>query len=324
MSSGIFHKRQMAFVGQKPWHGLGKEVTDESIMTNAGAFLKEAHCDWEVKSEPVHRPDGTVMPKWKVTYAEIEGKRHDLGIVGKKYNPLQNSEAFSFFQPWLDNGLARFETGGYLFGGQKIWALARINLPQQEIAQDDCVERFVMLSNAHDGTKAVRVGFTDIRIVCANTLAAAHRSEESKLIRLRHSENVQTNLEEIRKVMDIANQEFVASAEVFRFLASKEFNHADLVKYVKVVLDLDKEDVSPQGKKLCDKMLSMVFSGLGNDNPAVKDTWWAAYNGFTQLLSHETCRTQENRLNNLWFGKGVSDNQRALDLAVEFASGMAA
>lgn len=325
MSSGIFHERQMAFVGQKPWHGLGKEVTDESTMLNAAEFLKAANCDWEVKTEPIHRPDGTLMPKWKVTYAEIEGKRKDLGIVGKKYQPLQNSEAFGFFQKWLDAGLAKLETGGYLFGGQKIWCLGRLGFKQEEIAKDDCVERFVMLSNAHDGTKAVRVGFTDIRIVCANTLAAAHQSDQSKLIRLRHSANVVTNLEEIREVMDLANQEFVASAEKFRFLASREFNAADLYKYVRIVLNQDKEEgQSTRGKNLVEKVVKMVFEGKGQNLNSIQGTWWQAYSGISYNLTHEVCRTSENRLDSLWFGKGITDNKKAFELAMEFANGQAA
>src|SRR6516164_7898989 len=97
----------------------------------------------------------------------------------------------------------------------------------------------IRLSHGHDGSLAVRCGFTPIRVVCQNTLSMAHGSAASKLIRCKHTRDVHENLANIREVMNLANQEFEATADQHRLLARKSINQADLTKYVKRVLNVD-------------------------------------------------------------------------------------
>lgn len=81
------------------------------------------------------------------------------------------------------------------------------------MAAGDEVEKFLLLSHGRDGSPAVRVGFTPIRVVCRNTLSPAHGSDASKLVRLRHSKSLLANPANIRQVMDLANRQFEATAE---------------------------------------------------------------------------------------------------------------
>src|SRR5205823_12189648 len=91
----------------------------------------------------------------------------------------------------------------------------------------------------HDGSLAVRCGFTPVRVVCANTLAMAHGDDASKLIRVKHTKDVLENLANVREVMDLANQQFEATAEQYRRLARKSINQDDLRKYVRRVLKIE-------------------------------------------------------------------------------------
>ena len=205
--------------------------------------------------------------------------------------------------------------------GSGCWALARLAGGPLEIVPGDEVERFVLLSNSHDGTLAVRVGFTPIRVVCANTLAMAHGSDASKLIRVRHTASVRDNLEAIRGVMDLANQRFEATAEQYRRLAARTINQADVKRYVRRVFQVA-DDAQPSAR-LADILLTveaLAVAGRGNDRPSVRGTVWAAYNGVTEYLGAVASRNADSRLNSLWFGDGALTSRRALEIALEMAA----
>ena len=123
--------------------------------------------------------------------------------------------------------------------------------------------------------------------------------------------------------MSLADQEFEATADQFRFLASKQINSADLNKYVKIVLDVheQKEDeLSTRTKNIIGKVEEFFLLGKGNDLPGVNGTYWAAYNGVTEYLNYEKGRTSENRMDSLWFGQNGNMSQKALATAVALAA----
>src|SRR5262249_54293695 len=154
--------------------------------------IKQAGLDWPVELRPLFTAEGKKAPAFAAVRTD---KGSILGVVGEKYRPLQNAEAFKWFQPFLDAGQASLETAGSLAEGKKVWVLAKLNRSPVVIGSGDEVEKFLLLSNGHDGSLAVRVGFTPIRVVCANTLGMAHCGGESQLIRLKHSRHVAENLE---------------------------------------------------------------------------------------------------------------------------------
>jgi Domain of unknown function (DUF932) len=48
-----------------------------------------------------------------------------LGIVGRDYEPLDNRDAFRFLDELIGSQL-HFETAGSLWGGRRVWVLARL------------------------------------------------------------------------------------------------------------------------------------------------------------------------------------------------------
>jgi Domain of unknown function (DUF932) len=83
-----------------------------------------------------------------------------LGIVRSDYVPLQNKKAFEWFQPFLHAGEATLETAGSLKGGSKVWILAKIRNGEQAVYTKDEIAHYILLSNSHNGSMPVRVGFT--------------------------------------------------------------------------------------------------------------------------------------------------------------------
>jgi phage/plasmid-like protein (TIGR03299 family) len=324
---------KMAFVGETPWHGLGVKV-DESMGYDVPGFIAASGLNSTVglkplflgeedgvddKNEPKYRL-GSAAPAF-MTYRIEDGQTY--GVVGPRYTPLQNVDAFNWFQPFLDKKECCLHTAGSLFDGAKIWILAKLNRDPSEIVKEDIVEKYILLSNSHDGTTAIRTGYTPIRVVCANTLAAAHYSNESKLIRVRHTASAQVNLDKVRDVMNNIDAEFNATAEQYRFLASRNFNQDDVKKYVKLIVgvnELKEDDISTRSKNIMADMLERIFDGPKQQLAGVSGTWWAAYNGVNEYYNYKAGRNNENRLNNLWFGAGVADNRAALELAVNLAN----
>jgi len=325
-----------------PWHGLGTPVSNESDLFNLIGFEEKAGLNWGVHKEPLvtvpqaqsaidfafNRQPGDECPQIQENvdhYAVVrDTDKRILGVVGPRWTPLQNREVFEWFQPWLDNKLVALNTAGSLFDGQKVWVLAQVvEDTVHEIVKGDDVARFILLSNSHDGTTAARPSFTSIRVVCANTLRLAE-NKASAMIRVRHSSKVKSNLEAIRDIMDLAKNEFVASVEQYRYLASKQINKEDLRKYVRILVQDEKlaatqkwDDVPTRSQNIIldiERLLDDPIQKIG-----ISGTWWNAYNAYNGYLNHKQGRNSDNRLNSLWFGANEANDRQAFNLALNFA-----
>jgi phage/plasmid-like protein (TIGR03299 family) len=304
----------MCFVDQLPWHGLGQELTGNPTVAEA---ITAGGLDWEVELVPLVTADKSQAAPARAV--RRVGDEQVLGVVGRGYHALQNRAAFQFFQPFLDAGLATLHTGGSLSGGRKVWLLARIEREPLVVGADDEVRKFVLLSNSHDGTTSVRVGFTPIRVVCANTLSLAHGGAGGRLIRVRHTRQLQGNLDALREVMDLADREFAATAEQFRFLAGRDISRTDLDTYVRKVFGITAETPNGQQRLILGAVERLFETGRGSDLATAKGTWWGAYNAVTEFLTYERGRGQDTRLNSLWFGDSARRNTDALAAAVALA-----
>ena len=323
----------MFFTGEKPWHGLGQEIPKDKRLTVKEA-IESAGLTWEVGLLPLQIADtpeakelGMAGQSVRANCVYRKSDYSKLGVVGPGYTPYQNWELFDWFAPFIDAGTAEFHTAGSLKEGKVVWALASLNRKEMEISKGDSVKKFLLLSNSHDGTHAIRVGFTPIRVVCANTLAAAFSSADSNLIRAKHRKNVSVSMDKIRDTINVVDQKFEATAEQYRFLASHHFNQKDLEKYVAVVWKQGKEtdkELSTRSKNQLAEVFRLLESGKGHDIPSIHGSWWAAYNAVAEYLSYESgSRSKENRIQSLWFGAGMVKNQFALHAAMKMAEGLA-
>ena len=154
----------MMYVREKPWHGLGTQV--EEAPTSAEA-LRMAGLDWNVVQRNIQVCGGAKIQNYKANIRDSDGTV--LGVVTDRYKIVQNAEAFEFTDS-LIGGEVRYETAGSLNGGRKIWLLAK--LPETEIVGDK-TEPYLCFTNTHDGSGAIRVCMTPIRVVCNNTLNLA-------------------------------------------------------------------------------------------------------------------------------------------------------
>lgn len=151
-----------------PWHGLGISVNH--AMTSEEA-LELAGLNWTVKSEPVYA-NNMLIPGYKANIRETDGAF--LGMVGDRYQIVQNKEAFDFTDALIGEGCT-YETAGSLEGGKRIFLLARM---PEEIILDDKVVPYLAFTNGFNGYYSIKCCITNIRVVCSNTLNLALSSAQ--------------------------------------------------------------------------------------------------------------------------------------------------
>lgn len=312
---------EMFSVKERPWHDLGTIVVKAPSIEEG---IKLAGLDWSVDLKEV-AVEGNVVKGYKAAMRSSDNSC--LGIVSDQYKVLQNQDAFNFFEPFLDTDQATLETAGSLKNGKRVWILAKLSLDDMIIDEkhDDRVEKFILLSNSHDGTAAVKVGYTPIRVVCNNTLTAAEESVDSNLIRVTHRGDVLGSLDMVRDAMIAMDASFKTTEEMYKKLANtRNIKKEDIKKYVMAVYskqDMNKnyedntaiteEEISAQRKKLIARVEELF------DLEPVPSAW-ALYNSMNYVLNHERGRSTESRYNSIWFESGKRLDKEALKLALQY------
>lgn len=317
----------MFYVGDKPWHELGTELKQPATAAQA---LAAAQLDWRVVKAPLYLFGKNRLLPAQGRYAVVPEDRFGtdecpvFGIVGEQYQPLQNREAFSFFDPIVGEGAAIYHTAGALGQGERIWMLAQ--LPGDiVVAGREKVEKYVLLSNSHDGESSIQVKFTPIRVVCENTLTLA--LSYGRTVRVAHLGDMQQRLEQARKLLGFMNETFRTLESRFNAMVAVKLNGEALEAYLQRVFPNPKDPDDHAAMKRAENnrhWAGYFFArGKGNNEPAVKGTLWAAYNGVTEFVDH--CDRRQNpvvgpdpkRLQSVWFGEGYQAKARAYASAEE-------
>lgn len=333
------HEFESGFFYRTPaWHRLGIVLDDRPTIDEA---IIRAGLDWDVTEKPIYLgeeltpavldDDGETVTPADVALGENVSSHKALirstdnrvlGIVGKNYTPLQNIEAFKFFDQVLADGDAALEAAGSLRNGQRVWVLAKINNSTADVVNNDPTCAYLCLYNSHDGTLAVGIMFTPIRIVCANTLQAALNYADSKKvarISIRHTAGMKDALEITKQAINLSRQTFDYTVEQYRTIAKKQLPINGIREYVREIFTLDKEDKDP---RCLSKVEENHVKGIGSDIPGVQGTYWGAFNAFTEWLDHQRGRSEDTRLDSSWFGPSANLRAKAFEVALSHATGM--
>ena len=320
-------KAEMMYVGDMPWHGLGTPLTEPQT---AEAAIRAARLDWRVTKKQLfvgdeHRP----LPGQYAIVREDRWNRNEdglFGTVGQSYTPLQNTDAFAFFDPIVRTNRAFYESAGALRKGERVWVMARLR-DDFEIIKNDTIARFLLLSNTHDGTGSVQVKFTPVRVVCKNTLNEA--LERGSAIRIAHTPEMKVRLADAADVVLTAIlRHFDELGRQFQAMLDVQMAQAKLHAYLQAVFpDPSRKSDEKRFKKALaqtqrdrEQSARLFIEGKGNDLKGVRGTLWAAYNGVTEYVDfHRSTYGDTKWLENVWFGSGSACKARALDTAVSLA-----
>ena len=308
-------RESFAHVGEPPWWGLGNPVDPDSTPKE---MQIAADLDWEVEKRDLtyETVDGkrAIAPKKKALVRTDDGKL--LDIVGDDWHPLNNAQAFEFFEDFVRHGDMQMHTAGSLDNGRRVWALAKVN-DAFEVFKSDVVEQYLLLSNPHVYGKCIDVRMTPIRVVCQNTLSLALGSEAKRGVRVNHRNPFDE--EEVKAMLGVAAEKLAIYKEAARFLGKKKYTKTTLVEYFDNVfpLNTDKEykekQISRRAKMAIETVNTQPGAAYG------KGTWWQAFNTVTYMTDHVLGRNNDTRMQSAWFGYNQKVKNSALELATKMA-----
>jgi phage/plasmid-like protein (TIGR03299 family) len=338
MAHGIESTDTMISVGTTPWHGLGTVLATPPATT--AEALKMAGLDWTVHTERARHTfydpaaadpsddANAVIARVETIPAQVvvrDDTRTQLGVVGLRWTPVQNVDAFGWFDRWVDTGKVQIETAGSLFGGRKVWILARIVSDPIVIGPDDEIRKFVLLAHGHDGQLAIRVGTTLVRVVCNNTMSAAVSlgDGDGSLMKIAHTSGALARLDDAADQIEMIDARLSEAGEAYRELARHDVTGGEqtIVDYVGAVYGQSEDDVR-KGRRL--PLIEEKFArGLGQDLKGARGTWFGLLNAITEAETHgRTGKPSESRaIRNVW-GTGAAVLARALDVALASVRGM--
>lgn len=315
-------------------------VTAEEVMTSAGLDWNVAKCELVAKM-PIHinqtETDGFVYgannyvecPNAFATY------RTDcnipLGIVKERYTPVQNIEAFSFFNNAIGKNKALWQTAGFFGNGERIFVSAK--LPKNIFVQGDAIENYLVFTTSHDGSSGVKILFTPIRVVCENTLNAAIASS-TNYVSFRHTKSVHSNLDIVTQILAVCDDKISTLQEQFTLMKKKEMSDKQAQKiFANVVFTedeqfrikesghtinqivmrdwraIDDSQVSMKKVNVIAEMNNYYFDGIGQKE--LVGTGYGVYNAVNGYYSNVDNSEGLKRMDSLLYG----DKARKIELA---------
>lgn len=297
----------MFSVREKPWHGLGTIVQEAPTSKEA---LTLAGLDWNVRQEPIiyKEQDSGYFMNIRSTDDKV------LGVVGGRYKPVQNVDAFDFVDGLIGEGVT-YETAGSLSTGKRIWLLAK--MPDVKIL-DDVVEPYMCLTNSHDGFGSLKVCMTPVRVVCQNTLNLALNSAKRSW-NGRHTGSIENKMAAAKETLGLAKTYMKSLSKEAEDLYKIKVAPKDFIEMSEKMFPITK-DMSQRKEEsqiLLREQLRHAWEmdDLGN----IKGTGWGFMNAVADMSTHKppTRKTGNYQENAFMY---VIDAPTILDAAMKLIS----
>jgi phage/plasmid-like protein (TIGR03299 family) len=321
-----------AFVAyQMPaWHGLGEIFTEKLTTIQA---LERGGLDYTVLKLPnVHLlPNGDELISEDSFFTVRTDVNKVLGSrLGKDYEVLQNVEALNVVDEILQSGRATIETAGAINEGRKAFICLKVD---RDIIVDgsDTVKQYVLIATSHDGSMAITATPTNVRVVCNNTLTAALRGANGA-IKIRHTSNAASRLQEAAKVLNLIARNTEVNTENYNKMKGIAITKADLMNYFGNIFCTESEIKDLQMGKAFNQALSTRKQNILSDVASYavngkgqfealngKDglNMWYAFNAVTGYVTRKKYSSVDDRANSMLFGSAASTIQEAGILALE-------
>ena len=300
----------MFYTREKPWHGLGTRVEEAPSSADA---LRLAGLDWQVVQQPIYTEGKELISGYKANVRDSDGKV--LGVVSERYRIIQNEEAFSFTDALLGQGV-RYETAGSLQEGRKVWLLAR--LPREYIMSGEHISPYLVFSNTHDGSGAVKVALTPVRVVCNNTLNLALDTAERSWSMI-HTGNIRDKIKEAEDTLFRAEKYMERLGKEFEDLRGREVTDGQIREYIEQLLPIEEDATPIQSRNIIRLRKDMERRYF--DAPDLQDVGGNAYrfiNAVSDFATHASPLRRTANYNENLFSRTMDGNpliDRAYQLA---------
>lgn len=277
---------------EKPWHGLGVELPESPTAEDA---IVAAGLNWKVEKKPIFDATGSEIPGYFANTRDSDNSI--LGIVSGRYEIVQNEEAFSFTDSLVDSGL-RYSTAGSLRDGKCIWLLGE--MPKTKILDDD-LEQYICFTNTFDGSGAIQVICTPIRVVCNNTLNLALNSAKRKWS-TRHIGDMQSKLTEARITLGLISEYTAALQQEAERLAKIGVTDTQIEGMLDLIYPVTEEDSDIRKKRVSNVKENFFRCLQAPDIRPYKGTAYSVIMAATDYADHgEPMRKTSNYEQNRWY-----------------------
>ncbi len=245
-----------------------------------------------------------------------DSDRKVLGVVTDRYRVIQNDEAFAFTDELLGAGV-KYETAGSLQGGRKVWLLA--HMPHEYIISGERISPYLLFSNTHDGSGAIKVALTPIRVVCQNTLNLALAGAKRSWSMI-HTGDIKEKMQEAKNTLLLAEKYMDELGKEFESLRMKKLTDKQVMEYIEILLPIEDGSTPQQEKNM--KRLREDMKIRYFDAPDLQGVGKNAYrfvNAVSDFATHaEPLRRTANYKENL-FSRTVDGNPM-IDKAYQMVS----
>ncbi|MEQ1389972.1 DUF932 domain-containing protein [Acinetobacter radioresistens] len=334
---------KMAYVGETPWHGLGNHLTQNQPIE---IWAQQAGMDWRIESSDVsymaqnERGQSIIMPYEEQRVLYRSDTHAPLSVVSQRYQEVQPMEILEFYRDLTEQSGFELETAGVLKGGKKFWALARTG-QSTALKGKDVSNGYILLATACDGTLATTAQFTNIRVVCNNTLAIALRGQSSNagVVKVPHS--TKFDADKVKQQLGISVRAWDEHMYEMKQLTQRKVTQGEAAAYFDAVFNntnmsvIDqeeniiqfyrniatpnpaKEKSEPNGRAMNKVMDMFNGQGRGAELSSAKDTAYGLLCSITEFADHERrAMSTDHRLDSAWFGTGAALKQRGLEQAL--------
>ena len=304
MSHEMTNTDSLVLTGRRAWHGLGTIVAD---APTPGEALKVAKLDWTVDEVEIYRSPRVLPEGGLTTYTQIPGYqaiiRSDTGeafqVSSDGYSVFQNSELAQLAQSVADGsgGRAEVESFGSIRSGRVVYCLLRTGSFTVGIGGADRTETYCLLSNAHDGTRALRITPTSVRVVCSNTLHAADDGKTGAAFSFRHTSGLNAAVQEALAGLDVAVQAGERWAKQAQELGVKPLDGQARAAFFQAAyeraygkLPVIETEAHAKAHDKAEAILRRWVVNLEDPNQSIggtQGTAWACLNAITQWADHE-------------------------------------
>lgn len=311
-------------------------TTSRQVMEESGLDFTVQKCRLFAEMEPNQKADsGNLMTNINENnqiknYGVVDNAygiyRTDynipLGLVKERYEPVQNVDAFRFFDDAIGLNKALWQTAGFFGRGERIFVSAK--LPDDILVHGDKVDSYLVFTNSHDGSTGVKILFTPIRVVCQNTLNAAIRTS-TNYISFRHTKNVHSNINMASEILGICSKQSQALNEYYNLLFKTKISDKNAVDvFGNIVLTADElakikntghtveevanhlwfalndAEISTQKANVLSGMVDYYHRGIGQQE--ILGTGWGVYNAVSGYYSNVDNNEGQKRMDTLLYG----------------------
>jgi phage/plasmid-like protein (TIGR03299 family) len=326
---------EMFYTGEIPWHRKGLALAKPATMEEA---LRAGGLDWCVGETDLLTADDppSPVPMRKAIVRLDRPAGHEsrvLGVAHRGFQPLQNRDGAMLFDAIFGHGRPVYHTGGYLGRGHIVWLLAKLDKPRK-ITPGDVVEPYALFANSHDGSMAINIRLTMVRVVCQNTLALALKEQRGQAFRRGHQGKLVDHAEAARTFFAATMKELDYVADKFVYLSSKTCNEDQFEEIINALLPEPKKPRNADAnlglrkawqsniervRKAREKISDLRQSGLGMNLEGSSGTFWGVLNAILEFVDHHQ-EGDKSGLSYALLGEGMDLKARAFSLVLAKAA----